>query len=151
MLSPKTRDFWKWFRNAFCYVSAWLILLLVGWALVCGAEKVSVRILIAAFCFAAGGSALFYALFVGRLQRRWSFVTRFSLFIAVIAGCETVVFSGLGILDGAAVIPWMIFLAIVAVMYAVSMMIFVLHSRRRATEYTEALHAFQEKMDAQKK
>ncbi len=146
--------FFTWLRNGICFVTTWLLLLLLVFG---RAEQIERQTLCYLVTAAAGGSLLFCLAFTRTLIRKWGFTARFTLFMVSVVGFELIfaklaydayyserlsAFVG-GMPDPIPTGTWLVFGLICLAMYGISMGIYAVYRRKQGELYTTALQKYQ--------
>ena len=142
----KCITFFKWMRNGVAFCFTWLVLLLLIRNLFLGIEVISTESLGKIWMSVCGGVLLFTIFFSGLFLKKIEFVIRLTCFMFLIGLYESVCFYWLGIFtEQGSFGQWLLFGGIIVSLYAISMIIYEIYSRKKAVTYTHALHHYQEK------
>lgn len=138
----------EWFRNATVFIYAWLTLLLVIWAKTSHAEKLSTTLLWDLFVFSALTAAGFSAIFTKALIKKMSFIGRLNCMMIYFVALEIGFFYKIGLFTTyGSMIEWFAFFGIIAILYALCLVIFGIYSRRKEREYTGLLDQYKIKRE----
>ncbi len=139
-------QFLVWFRNGSSICITWFLILILIRNIFYNIEEVSTESLIKLMILVAGGVFIFCGVFTPLFIRKCSFAARLTIFMALISVYECVGFYWMGIfVNKGSIIQWLIFAAIIILLYGVSMVIYQIYSNRKGELYTEALYQYQER------
>lgn len=138
----------SWFRNATVFVYAWLTLLLVIWANLTHVESLSTVLLGDLFIFSMLTAAGFSVIFTKAIIKKIGFIGRLNFMMIYFVCLEIGFFYKIGLFTTYfRLIEWLIFFGIVAILYALCLMIFRIYSRREEREYTSLLDEYKIKRE----
>ena len=133
----------EWFRNATAFIYAWLTLLLVIQANVSHEASLSAAMLWDLFVFSALTAAGFSVIFTKAIIKKMSFIGRLNCMMIYFVGLEIGFFCKIGLFTTyGGLIEWLVFFGIIAILYALCLVIFGIYSRRKEREYTGLLDQY---------
>ncbi len=138
----------SWFRNATAFFYAWLTLLLVIWANLTHVEILSTALLGDLFIFSMLTAAGFSLIFTKAIIKKIGFIGRLNFMTIYFVCLEIGFFYKIGLFTTYfSLIEWFIFFGIVAILYALCLVIFRIYSRREEREYTKLLDEYKIKRE----
>lgn len=144
MNDNKIKCFFVWMRNGISFCFTWLMILLMVWNSLFGIEMVSTTTLGKLLLFVSGGVLLFTIIFCNEIIRRLQFTARLTSFMIVFAVYESICFHWMGIFpDNGSIQQWLIFIAIILLLYFICIGIYQIYSRKKGVLYTQALQRYQ--------
>lgn len=144
MKGNKIKCFFVWMRNGISFCFTWLMILLMVWNSVFGIKMVSTIALGKLLLFVSGGVLLFTIIFSNVIVQKLQFTVRLTSFMIVFAVYESICFYWMGVFpDNGSIQQWLIFIAIILLLYFISIGIYQIYSREKGVLYTQALQRYQ--------
>ena len=132
-----------YFRNAVAFSYSWLVFCYAFTGYVLFGSGVACEFLLKLLVLCAWGSAVFVFAFCTKLIKKKGFIFSLTLFFLLFIPVEILMFYWMNVFSGTGtVMLWTVLGIIVAVFYAVSVLIDVFVMRRRAKEYTAKLEEY---------
>ena len=146
-MKKEISTFFVWLRSGFCFVTAWLTLLVAAYCLIKGAASISVSTLLYLIVYAFGGALLFCLWFSPFPFKKMSFIRRLSGFFAVFIPLEFAYFYAIGLFtkSGTMLYNVLIFTGIVLAFYLTCILLDKFYYSKKGKEYNESLKRYQNK------
>lgn len=137
-------QFMIWFRNGTAFCVTWFLLLLLAHHYFLKIQTISTKRLIGFLFWLSGGVLIFNLCFTRLLIRRWSFTKRLTLFMGAVSFYECFGFCSFYPSAGKGTTGrWLIFTAIVFILYLASIAIYQSYIKKQGSIYTQALRQYQ--------
>lgn len=139
-------QFLKWMRNGISFLSTWFLILMLIFCTITDVKSIPTIILIKMLVWISGGVLIFNLIFTNVLINKWSFIQRLSVFMILISFYQCVGFYWFDFFTGTEnIFQWLIYIAIVLVLYTISILIYHKISQKQGELYTDALKKYQQK------
>lgn len=134
-----------WFRNGFTFCTTWFLILLLAHHYFLKIQTISTKRLIYFLLWLSGGVLIFDLCFTRLVIRRWGFTKRLTLFMGAVSFYECFGICSFNLSAGERTIGrWLIFAAIVFILYLASIAIYQSYSKKQGSIYTQALRQYQQ-------
>ena len=139
----RMKEYLKVFRDAAAYLFAWLTICVTVISLLSGKDSLSVGFLLKLLGFCIWGSAAFVTAFICSAMKKKGFIIQLTVFYVLFIPAEIIFFYSIGMFSGSGnMISWIVFFAIIAVLYVLTLLIDVLIMKKQAVSYTEKLQEY---------
>lgn len=143
-------QFLTWMRNGTAFSVTWFLVLLLIYNSIFKVQSVSTCGLWKLLLLCMGGVFLFNVCFTKLFIKKWTFMPRLSCFMGVFMVYECWGFYLLGIFQSFGTVKnWIIFFAIVCILYLCCVVIYLRYSKKQGELYTLSLQKYQEKRRAE--
>lgn len=140
------KKFLIWMRNGISFAVTWFLILLLAESYMLNASEITVSVLSKMVLWVTGGVFLFCVCFTKLILVRWSFIKRFSFFVVSLSAYQIVGFYWIGFFaNSGSVLQWVIYVAIIIVLYFCSLLIYYARYRKESKAYTQALSEYQKR------
>ena len=140
------KKFIIWMRNGISFAVTWFLILLLAGSYGLNIPQIAVATLTKMVVLIVGGVLLFCICFTKLILVRWHFIKRFSFFIVLLSVYQIVGFYWIGFfVDSGSNLQWIIYAAIVIVLYFCSLLIYYARYSKEGKAYTRALGEYQKK------
>ena len=139
-----------WMRNGIAYTVSWFLILLLIYNKLRGHEAISTDGLAKMVVWTIGAVFLFNLLFTRFVIKKWSFMTRLTVFMVSICLYEGAGFYWLrNFVQKGSALQWLLFIGIVFALYLICIVIYQIYSKNQGEIYTRALQQYQQKRKMQ--
>lgn len=133
-------------KNGIAYAVSWILILLLIYHKLCGHPAISTDGLMKMVVWTVGAVFLFNLLFTRFIIKKWSFMTRLTIFVVSICFYEGAGFYWLrGFIQKDGTFRWLVFVGIVFALYLICILIYQRYSQKQGERYTQALRQYQQK------
>ena len=140
------KKFLIWMRNGISFAVTWFLILLLVGSYGLNIPQIAVTTLIKMVVLTAGGALLFCICFTKLILVRWSFIKRLSFFVVLLSAYQVVGFYWIGFFaNSGSVLQWVIYAAIIIVLYFCCLLICYACYRKEGKAYTQALSEYQKR------
>ena len=140
------KKFLIWMRNGTSFAVTWFLVLQLAGSYGLNIPQIAVATLTKMVVLTAGGVLLFCICFTKLILVRWSFIKRFSFFVVLLSVYQIVGFYWIGFFaNSGSVLQWVIYAAIIIVLYFCSLLIYYTRYRKEGKVYTQALSEYQKR------
>ena len=138
------KSYFKLIRNALAFVYSWLVLCVVVIALTGGQESIKTSFLLKLFGLSLWGVICFAICFGSRKLEKKGFIFQLTCFYILFIPIEILMFYLMGIfsIGGSTAVTWIIFFAIIFILYITAIIIDRFIMKKRGEEYTDKLKKY---------
>ena len=131
-------------RNGLAFVYSWLVLCVVFLSLAGGQENIKTSFLLKLLGLSIWGVLCFVLCFGSQRFQKKGFIFQLTCFYVLFIPIEILMFYLMGIFtkNGSNTVLWIIFFAVITILYLISIIIDKLIMKKRAEEYTEKLKEY---------